>query len=227
MVRAEGTMSDTRTLMIDGAEPPTAAAVKALGTLCDEAEDGDGTGIVTVHVTGAPGPGWTRGLDVQMVSKWERTLRRLERLPAATVAVARGDCGGTALDAFLAADLRVAAPGARLLVARDGTATWPGMASYRLVQLAGAAGVRRAVLFGLPIEAPDAQALGIVDDVAADLASAVAAAAGLAVGLSGAEVAIRRQLLFDAATTSFEDALGRHLAACDRSLRADAARVAP
>lgn len=219
-------MSDTLTLMIDGAEPPTAAAVKALGTICDEAEDGGGTGIVTVHVTGVPEPGWTGGLDVQLVSKWERALRRLERLPTATVAVARGDCGGAALDAFLAADIRVAALDARLLVARDGAATWPGMASYRLVQLAGAARIRRAVLFGLPIDGPEAQALGIVDDLAADPASAVAAAAGLVGGLSGAEVAIRRQLLFDATTTSFEDALGRHLAACDRSLRADAAQVA-
>ncbi|AZM50104.1 enoyl-CoA hydratase [Streptomyces sp. WAC 06738] len=218
-------MSDTLTLRIDGAEPLTAAAVKALAAVCDEAEDGEGTGVVTVYVTGTPGPGWTRGLDVQLVSKWERALRRLERLPAATVAVARGDCGGTALDAFLAADIRVATPGTRLLVTRDGEATWPGMASYRLVQLAGAAGIRRAVLFGLPIDATEAQALGLVDDLAADPASGVAAAAGLAGGLSGKEVAIRRQLLFDATTTSFEDALGRHLAACDRSLRADAARV--
>lgn len=219
-------MSDTLTLVIDGAEPPAAASVKALGTICDEAEDGGGTGLVTVHVTGVPEPGWTAGLDVQLVSKWERGLRRLERLPAATVAVARGDCGGTALDAFLAADIRVATPGARLLVAREGEATWPGMASYRLVQLAGAAAIRRAVLFGLPIDAPEARALGLVDDLAADPASGVAAAAGLVAGLSGKEVAIRRQLLFDATTTSFEDALGRHLAACDRSLRADAARVA-
>ncbi|MEO3845525.1 MULTISPECIES: enoyl-CoA-hydratase DpgB [unclassified Streptomyces] len=218
-------MSDTLTLRIDGAEPLTAGAVKELAAVCDEAEDGEGTGVVTVYVTGTPGPGWTRGVDVQLVSKWERALRRLERLPAATVAVARGDCGGTALDAFLAADIRVATPGTRLLVARDGEATWPGMAGYRLVQLAGAAGVRRAVLFGLPIDATEAQALGLVDDLAADPASGVAAAAGMASGLSGKEVAIRRQLLFDATTTSFEDALGRHLAACDRSLRADAARV--
>ncbi|MEO3766073.1 enoyl-CoA-hydratase DpgB [Streptomyces sp. B5E4] len=220
-------MGDTLTLRIDGTEPPTAAAVKALGTVCDAAEDGDGTGIVTVYVTGAPEPGWTRGLDVQLVSKWERALRRLERLPAATVAVARGDCGGTALDALLAADIRVATPGTRLLVARDGEATWPGMASYRLVHVAGVARIRRAALFGLPIDAPEAQALGLVDDLAADPASGVAAAAGLVSGLSGKEVAIRRQLLFDATTASFEEALGRHLAACDRSLRADAARVVP
>jgi|SRR5882757_1224407 len=44
----------------------------------------------------------------------------------------------------------------------------------------------------------------------------LAAAAGLR---SGREPAIRRQLMYDAATTSFEEALGAHLAACDRMLR--------
>ncbi|MFE2428511.1 enoyl-CoA-hydratase DpgB [Streptomyces sp. NPDC059373] len=218
--------SDALTLTIDGAEPLTAASVKALASICDQAEDqaedhaeDGGPGIVTVHVTGAPEGAWTSGLDVMLVTKWERTLRRLERLPMATVAVASGDCGGPALDAFLATDVRVAAPDTRLLVPRDGTATWPGMAGYRLVQQAGATRIRRAVLFGLPIDAPEALALGIVDELADDPAGALAAAAELVGGLSGKEVAIRRQLLFDAATTSFEDALGPHLAACDRALR--------
>jgi isomerase DpgB len=35
----------------------------------------------------------------------------------------------------------------------------------------------------------------------------------------GAELAIRRQLMLEAMTTTFEDALGTHLAACDRALR--------
>ncbi|GAB2799204.1 enoyl-CoA-hydratase DpgB [Streptomyces sp. NPDC054796] len=212
-------MEHTLTLEIDGTEPLSAASVKALAQLCDSAEDQGGSGVVTVHVTGAPDGTWTSGLDVMLVSKWERALRRLERLPMATLAVAHGDCGGAALDAFLAADIRVAALGTRLLVQSDGSATWPGMAGFRLVQLAGAARTRRAVLFGLPIEAPEAQGLGIVDELVDDPAKAVAAAAGLVSGLSGKELAIRRQLLFDATTTSFEDALGPHLAACDRALR--------
>ena len=219
MVRTDETMEPLHALELDGSEPLSATAVKAVGDLCDRTEDQDGNGIAVVHVTGAPDGDWTGGLDVMLVTKWERALRRLERLPTATVAVAHGDCGGTALDAFLAADLRVAAPGSRLLVPRDATATWPGMAGYRLVQLAGAARVRRAVLFGHPIEAAEALALGIVDELAEGSVAAVGMAAGLAHGLTGQEIAIRRQLLFDASTTTFEDALGAHLAACDRMLR--------
>jgi isomerase DpgB len=37
--------------------------------------------------------------------------------------------------------------------------------------------------------------------------------------VAGAELAIRRQLLLDAPTVSFDDALGVHLAACDRAIR--------
>ncbi|MGP3925048.1 enoyl-CoA-hydratase DpgB [Streptomyces sp. 8N616] len=218
-------MEELLAVVIDGSEPLSAATVKAVQAVCDEAEDRPGSGVVALQISGAPAQGWTSGLDVMQVSKWERTLRRLERLPRATVAVASGDCGGAALDAFLTCDVRVVTPGTRLLVPGDGTATWPGMAGYRLVQLAGAARVRRALLFGLPIEAPEALTLGIADELAYDPAAAVATAAGLVSGLAGKEVAIRRQLLFDASTTSFEDALGPHLAACDRALRVPVAEA--
>ena len=180
-----------------------------------------------VRVSGAPRGPWARDLNVALVSKWERGLRRLERLPAATIAVADGDCGGAALDALLATDYRIAAASARLLVPIAGGATWPGMALYRLASQAGAAAIRRAVLFGAPIGAAAALALHLVDEVADDLAAALAATAELAASRSsGPELAIRRQLMLDAATTSFEDALGAHLAACDRVLRRAAAEAA-
>ncbi|WP_416973999.1 enoyl-CoA-hydratase DpgB [Streptomyces sp. 4F14] len=217
-------MSEVLTLTVDGREPLSAAAVKAVQDICDRAESRGDTGILTVFATGAPEGDWTGGLDVMLVSKWERALRRLERLPTAIVAVATGDCGGTALDAFLAADVRAATHDTRLLVGTDESGTWPGMAGYRLVQLAGTARIRKAVLFGQPIKGPEALRLGLVDELVHDPAAAVATVAGLAGGLSGKELAIRRQLLLDAATTPFEDALGPHLAACDRALRGVAAR---
>jgi isomerase DpgB len=205
-------------LLIDGAEPPSAELVARVGEACDRVEARGGPLIV--RVSGAPADSWTDGLTVALVSRWERALRRLERLPAATVGIADGDCGGTALDALLATDSRVATTSARLAVPVDSSGTWPGMALYRLVhQGANAAAIRRAVLFGDPIGALDALALQLVDDVTDDVAGALADAAGLTGSGSGAELAIRRQLMLDASTVSFEDALGVHLAACDRTLR--------
>ncbi|MFJ2647251.1 enoyl-CoA-hydratase DpgB [Streptomyces sp. NPDC087420] len=225
-VNAVGAVSDASgvlTLTVDGTRPLTAGTVKDLAVLCDRAEDRDTGGTVTLRVTGAPGPGWTDTLDVALVTKWERVLRRLERLPAGTVALATGDCGGVALDVFLVADIRIATPDTRLLVPFDGESTWPGMATFRLVRLAGAARVRRSVLFGHPLTASEALELGIVDEVAEGPDAAAAATEQLIEELSGKELAIRRQLLFDAQHTSFEDALGPHLAACDRALRRSAA----
>ncbi|MBL1290052.1 enoyl-CoA-hydratase DpgB [Streptomyces sp. NPDC057067] len=212
-------MEEALTLVIDGTEPPSAVTAATVQAFCDTAEDRAGAGTVVVRVSGAPAEGWTSGLDVSAVSKWERALRRLERLARATVVVASGDCGGAALDVFLACDIRTVTPDTRLLVARDAAATWPGMAGYRLVQLGGAARVRRALLFGEPIDAATALRIGVADELTEDPEGALAAAVALVGALVGDEIAVRRQLHFDAATTSFDEALGSHLAACDRVLR--------
>jgi isomerase DpgB len=216
-------VDEAPTLAVDGRRPPTPGAVKELAALCDRVEDG-GPGVAVLRVSGAPAPGWTNDLDTALVTTWERTLRRFERLPAATVAVAVGDTGGTARDAFLAADLRLAAPGTRLVLPFDGEATWPGMAAFRLVRLLGAGAARRAVLFGDPIGAEQAFALGLADELADDPDAALADLVLRYGDGGGSELAVRRQLLLDASTTPFEDALGSHLAACDRALRRAVAR---
>lgn len=206
-----------------------------LGAVCDAAEDyaRDGAApdaparaIVLVHASGVPGPDWAGSLPVSLVSKWERGLRRLERVPAVTIAVADQDCGGTALDVLLATDYRIMAAAASLIVPAAAGATWPGMAVYRLIrQAASAPAARRAVLFGAPVGAAAALAIGVVDEVTDDVAAAVATASELGAAAPGTELAVMRQLMQEALTTSHEDALGAHLAACDRALRRLAAGV--
>ncbi|WP_432098933.1 enoyl-CoA-hydratase DpgB [Streptomyces sp. WAC 04229] len=206
-------------LEIDGSAHLTAASVRAVEEACAVA---DRDGFLAVAVTGVP-DGMRTEADVALVSKWERALRRLERLPATTIAVASGAVGGPALDALLATDHRIATPDTRLEVSLSGAATWPGMALHRLVQQAGIAAVRRAVLFGQPLTASRALALDLVHDLVDAPLPALTEAVAAARLRSGRELAIRRQLMHDAATTSFEDALGAHLAACDRTLRQAAA----
>lgn len=211
-------------LHIDGSTPLTKASVAAIEDACAAVETGQAPTMLIVYVTGTANPGWTRQLDVSLVSKWERSLRRLERLGVLTVAVASGDCGGPALDALLATDYRIATPDLRLALSVDGDALWPGMAVFRLIQQGGGARVRRMILSGGRIDAYEGVQLGLVDEVTDYLDKALQAVAELVGPLAGPELAIRRQLMFDAATTTFEDALGRHLAACDRMLRRSAAR---
>jgi isomerase DpgB len=208
---------------IDGRRPLSAELVTALGAACDGAEDRTDRNTVILQVSGAPSEPADVDLSIALVSKWERVLRRLERLPAATIAVASGECGGIALEALLVADYRIATPSVRLLIPARARATWPGMILYRLVRQTGAAQARRAVLFGVPIVAADAVAMRLIDELAIDTPSALAAAIELAEATPGAELAIRRQLMQDATAVSFEDALGAHLAACDRVLRRSSA----
>ncbi|TXS41868.1 enoyl-CoA-hydratase DpgB [Streptomyces sp. OR43] len=211
-------------LRVDGRQTISAEIVAAVAAACDQAEDQDGRATVVVQVSGSPEGPRARDLTVSLVNKWEQVLRRLERLPAATIAVATGDCGGLALDAFLAADYRIATRSARLTVPVEDGVTWPGMALFRLAKHgSNAAVIRRAVLFGTPVEAADGLALNLVDEVVDDPAKAVAVAVERSGAVAGTELAIRRQLLLDAPTTSFEEALGVHLAACDRTLRRAAA----
>lgn len=210
---------------VDGRLSLTADPIAIIGAVCDTAEDLGG-GIVIVRVSGTPAQAQTVELTVRLVSRWERVLRRLERLPVTTIAVATGDCGGLALDTLLATDYRIAADSVRLVVPVTAGATWPGMALYRLAKQAGAnSSIRVAALFGVPITASDAFDLGLLDEVTGDVASALTAVTALAGSFVGPEVAIRRRLMFDATALSFEDALGRHLAACDRELRRTTAAV--
>ena len=113
--------------------------------------------------------------------------------------MAEGDCGGSALDALLAADYRIIPAGAKLVVPVVAGATWPGMALYRLArQAAGAAQARRAALFGTPIEAAEALAMGLIDEVAENVTSSAEKAMEVAAAAAGAELAIRRQLVLEA-----------------------------
>jgi isomerase DpgB len=77
------------------------------------------------------------------------------------------------------------------------------------------------VLRGAEIAADRALAIALVDEVtdrADDVDAVVNAAVASLSQVSGVELAVRRRLLIEAPTTSFEDALGTHLAACDREL---------
>ncbi|MEV6584028.1 enoyl-CoA-hydratase DpgB [Streptomyces sp. NPDC051582] len=214
----------TATLTVDGRLPLSPDAVAAVNAACDGAEDGLTAGHLVLRLSGVPAVPQADGVTVSLVSKWERALRRLERLPAATIATAEGPCGGLALDLLLCADRRIADGAASLVMPVENGTTWPGMTLYRLGRShAGAAAVRRAVLFGAAIGAQEAVALQLVDAVADDVEAALATAVASIASARGYELAIRRQLLFDAATTGFEEALGAHLAACDRALLQSAA----
>ncbi|MFB8240441.1 enoyl-CoA-hydratase DpgB [Kitasatospora purpeofusca] len=167
-------------------------------------------------------PAWPGIADVHAVNKWERALRRFERLDAVTVVVAAGgESGGPALEVLLAADARIAAPGLRIALPVAAGGFWPGMVVHRLSNRIGSSLTRRLVLTRAgrgTLTATEAHDLGLVDDISDDVEASIADV--LAGRPSGTEPRLLRSLVLDAASTPFEEALGIHLAACDRALRA-------
>ncbi|MDH6578565.1 enoyl-CoA-hydratase DpgB [Kitasatospora sp. MAP5-34] len=193
----------------------------AIDTACERVEDrGERTVVVLrLGTTPAGRRSWPGDVRIRDVSRWERALRRLERLAAITIAVAQGTCGGPALEVLLTADFRIVTTDFQLLLPVNDGHVWPGMAVHRLVQQLGAAKARQIVLWGDEIAAERARELGLADQITEDPAEAVHTAAVLMGRISDAELAVRRRLLLEAMSTPFEEALGTHLAACDRELR--------
>jgi isomerase DpgB len=208
------------TARIDCARPP-AELTTAVNMVCDQVESRRDKAVVVLHFDAAPDEGreWPGDVTIQEVNRWERAVRRLERLPAVTIAVAQGTCGGPALDLLLAADFRIGAPDLQLMLPVNDGHFWPGMSLYRLVQHVGLAQARQLVLWGVDISLAKARALGLVDQVSADVSEAAHTAAVLRGRISDRETTIRRQLLFEATSVEYDEALGIHLAACDRELR--------
>jgi isomerase DpgB len=209
-------------LRIDSHESLSTRVIAEVNSACDRVEDAEKDVILLVHLRGEQAVGaepWPHDLGIHPVNQWERAVRRLERLTAPTLAVVEGDCRGLALEALLATDYRIAAPDATLRLSSTAEGTWPGMSLYRLANQLSVGLVRRMALFGVPVGAAEAAELGLVDAVADDVEAAARAALEVLGAGRGKEIAIRRRLLLDATSTSFEDALGSHLAACDRALR--------
>jgi isomerase DpgB len=218
-------------LPIESCASLTPELTGSVQAVCDRIEDaverGETRPVVVLHLTGGTSPdhadgdvNWPGdGADVHEVNRWERALRRLERLPAAVIAVAEGHCTGPAIEVLLTADYRIGAVDVSMgLPVRSGQ-VWPGMSVHRLATQVGIARARQLVLFGRNVPADVARRIGLLDEVATDVVQAAEFALNLVGGVEGSELAIRRRLLLDAATTSFEDARGVHLAACDRTLR--------
>ncbi|MHC6630663.1 enoyl-CoA-hydratase DpgB [Streptomyces globosus] len=208
------------TLELD-ARQPLPELTAAVNGACDRAEARADGSVVLLRLPDAPAGtrAWPGQVDIRQINRWERAVRRLERLPALSIAVASGACGGPALDLLLVGDYRIGSPDLRLLAPVNDGHFWPGMAVHRISRQLGAARARQIVLWGDDIDAARARDLGLIDQLADDTEEAAHTAAVLMGRISDRELAIRRQLLLEAQSLEFDEALGPHLAACDRELR--------
>ncbi|KOX25365.1 MULTISPECIES: enoyl-CoA-hydratase DpgB [Streptomyces] len=214
------TATTPHTLDIDGTRPLCPLLIADVNALCDRLEDAGGTtsAVIRLHGTG-PAEDWPGDVGIDLVSRWEKALRRLEQGRYPKIVTVEGVCSGPALDVLLTADHRIGTPGLRIAVPVTHDGVWAGMALHRLTHQLGGLHARRLVLFGAELSEQRALAIGLIDQTAKNPAAVAARLARRFARLEPAELAIRRQLVSEAGTTAFEEALGKHLAACDRTLR--------
>lgn len=210
-------------LSVDSATPLSSTLVAECNAFCDRVEDSDSGRVVQIQLHGDRAAGeWPGNVGIDLVTRWEKAVRRLERVAAVSIATVEGVCSGPALEVLLTSDCRIGMADLRIDIPVYRDSVWAGMFVHRLANQFGAARTRQLVLFGAQLTAEQAVAIGLVDEIAADPTVAVAQQAERCAGLVPDELAIRRRLLLDAGVTSFEEALGMHLAACDRTLRRSA-----
>lgn len=193
-------------------------------TLCNQAEEQNNSVIVFRLNSTAAVSKWPGEVSIQEVGRWERAIRRLQKLNRVSIFVGSGATGGPALDLLLAADYRITLKDFSVELPVDEGLVWPGMVLYQLVNQLGLARTRQLLMSDQTITAQWGLAAGLIDEIT-DTVSDTEQAAVLRLGrISNTEIAIRRQLLNEAPTINYEDALGAYLAACDRDLRRQSRR---
>jgi isomerase DpgB len=218
--------SEIYCLKLSGNEILSSELVLHLNQACDYMEASRGPALL-IHIKGTPNPTeeaqWWPGrghqVDIHLLTQWEQALRRVERLPSATVSATERQCGPFALEVLLSTDFRLASYDLNIRLQGPAGHVWPGMGLYRLANQVGAARSRRLSLFGANLSAIEAAQLGLIDEVVDQvMPRATTFVQSLPKGTC-ADVAVRRRLLLDAIGSTFENALGSHLAACDRLMR--------
>jgi isomerase DpgB len=207
-------------LEIDGTAAISTVLVKLLDDALNQAEDVGEVALLMLRVVGsgdlAASHRWPGQANTQAVIKWERALRRMERAASTTLVLAEKNCSGLVLELLLVADHRLARSDLRIQLAAP--TPWPGMAMYRLAHQIGYARSRKLMLFGTELGAELARNLDIIDEITDHTDLEAVASANLRKFAASDDLALRRRLLQDSLSSSFDEALGVHLAACDRAL---------
>jgi isomerase DpgB len=208
---------------VNGGGPVCSELTAQLGNAVDQAEDLGPGAIMLIHLAGYVDPAavrpWPGQIDFQAVRKWENALRRIERSNLATILFVEHACSAVALDLLVVADRRFAGGDFLAPSPISCGAVWPGMTLYRLTRQIGEPLARKLALDADGVSAQRGIELHIIDEIIDVGTDGAERTARLLRNAPPEDFAIARRLMQDSLSTSFDEALGAHLAACDRTLR--------
>ena len=114
-------------------------------------------------------PATTNPLETRAYRRGPVAVEALARFNRPTIAAIRGLAAGRGLELALACDLRVAGASARFEFPEVGFGTIPsGGGTQRLPRIVGKARAFELIALGLPIEAAEAQRIGLINRLAPD-----------------------------------------------------------
>lgn len=161
----------------------------------------------------------SNNLDVYLINKWEKALRRIEMQDGITITVCNKNLNSYDIAVLVTTDYRIINTQNKLTLVDENHEIMPGMLLHRLTQQIGHANARKFILWGEEIDSHQAVDNGLVDvassNVDAELNKFIENLAQRSIN----DLAVRRRLMNEAISTSYDDALGTHLAACDRLIR--------
>ena len=157
--------------------------------------------------------------DVYLISKWEKLLRRLELTDGAVICAASDNIGHLGLALLLVSDYRLANELSQFSLCNEQGHLLAGCALQRLAHQFGSGACRKLVLFGNTLNAVEAKNIGLIDELGADSGVLAQQYIDSLQPNQLNDIRVRRQLLLEAFHLGHDEALGAHLAACDRSLR--------
>jgi isomerase DpgB len=211
------------TVVIDGTEALSGELTQQLSDAADQAEDSGTNSTLFLRLAGDANCSveqhWPGCTDIQAVNRWERLLRRMERSDSTIVLLAERTCSALAFELLAIADYRLACHDFRVSRSVPGTDIWPSLALYRLSRQIGEVQTRKLFLTMAEVTAEECQRLNVVDEVVEGFEDAVLSVDQFLKHAPLDDFPVRRRLMQDSLSMYFDDALGLHLAACDRALR--------
>jgi enoyl-CoA hydratase/carnithine racemase len=196
--------------------------IRELERVCDHLEDVSNTRAVVIrgHCQGIDFLDFDpkAAMDIHGFNKWEKLVTRFENLDKVTVALLDGPAVGGGFQLMLVCDQRICVPGASFQLNEVPLGFLPGMATFRLAKYVGLGHAKRIVMTGAVIGAEEAQRLGLVDRVTADLDGALEDTLASFGPMHTVAFSLARRLLNESYGTQIEDALGNFLAAQHRAI---------
>lgn len=152
-------------------------------------------------------------LDVRVISKWEKIVLSIERMPKVTIAALSGNVSGPGIQLSLVCDYHFCLPDTEFDFTAIKLGFLPGMAVFRLAKYIGLGKAKKILINDQVIDAKCALDWGLCDEITEDIDTSIKQFTAEIDRIKIEPIVMARQLLNNSYHDSYEDEIGDYLAA--------------